>query len=36
MDLAQSIVRSCLRSFYAEQKHAIVIDALITHSAYVS
>ncbi|KAI1001900.1 hypothetical protein K3495_g6303 [Podosphaera aphanis] len=31
MDLAQSLVRSCMRSFY-ETKHILVIDALILHS----
>ena len=35
MNLAQSLVRSCVRSFY-ETKHVLVIDALIIHSAYVS
>ncbi|KAG4414787.1 hypothetical protein IFR04_012059 [Cadophora malorum] len=32
MNLAQSLVRSCVRSFY-ETKHVLVIDALIIHSA---
>ncbi|KUJ07086.1 uncharacterized protein LY89DRAFT_691894 [Mollisia scopiformis] len=32
MELAQSLVRSCVRSFY-ETKHILVIDALILHSA---
>jgi hypothetical protein len=35
MDLAQELVRSCVRSFY-ETKYILVIDALIIHSAYVS
>jgi hypothetical protein len=35
MDLAQSLVRSCVRSFY-DTKHILVVDALIIHSAYVS
>jgi hypothetical protein len=34
MDLAQMLVRSCVRSFY-DTKHILVIDALIIHSAYV-
>ncbi|TVY78107.1 Transcription initiation factor IIE subunit alpha [Lachnellula suecica] len=32
MDLAQMLVRSCVRAFY-ETKHILVIDALIIHSA---
>ncbi|KAF4638053.1 hypothetical protein G7Y89_g4 [Cudoniella acicularis] len=32
MDLAQMLVRSCVRSFY-ETKHILVVDALIIHSA---
>ncbi|TVY52565.1 Transcription initiation factor IIE subunit alpha [Lachnellula cervina] len=32
MDLAQMLVRSCVRSFY-DTKHILVIDALIIHSA---
>ncbi|KAB8291700.1 hypothetical protein EYC80_006498 [Monilinia laxa] len=32
MDLAQMLVRSCMRSFY-ETKHILVIDALVIHSA---
>ncbi|KAH8671993.1 hypothetical protein BGZ60DRAFT_406327 [Tricladium varicosporioides] len=32
MDLAQQLVRSCVRSFY-DTKHILVIDALIIHSA---
>ncbi|CZR67261.1 related to transcription initiation factor IIE chain TFA1 [Phialocephala subalpina] len=32
MELAQSLVRSCVRSFY-DTKHILVIDALIIHSA---
>lgn len=32
MELAQSLVRSCVRAFY-ETKHVLVIDALIIHSA---
>lgn len=32
MDLAQQLVRSCVRSFY-ETKHILVIDALVIHSA---
>ncbi len=35
MELAQSLVRSCVRSFY-DTKHILVVDALIIHSAYVS
>jgi hypothetical protein len=35
MDLAQELVRSCVRSFY-DTKYILVIDALIIHSAYVS
>ncbi|RKF54423.1 Transcription initiation factor IIE subunit alpha [Golovinomyces cichoracearum] len=31
MELAQSLVRSCMRSFY-DTKHILVIDALIIHS----
>ncbi|APA15280.1 hypothetical protein SS1G_08915 [Sclerotinia sclerotiorum 1980 UF-70] len=32
MDLAQMLVRSCMRSFY-DTKHILVIDALVIHSA---
>ncbi|KAI9055666.1 hypothetical protein LZ554_000609 [Drepanopeziza brunnea f. sp. 'monogermtubi'] len=32
MELAQSLMRSCMRSFY-DTKHVLVVDALITHSA---
>ncbi|PQE10821.1 tfiie alpha subunit protein [Rutstroemia sp. NJR-2017a BBW] len=32
MDLAQMLVRSCMRSFY-ETKHILVIDAIVVHSA---
>ncbi|CZT48585.1 related to transcription initiation factor IIE chain TFA1 [Rhynchosporium secalis] len=32
MELAQSLVRSCVRSFY-DTKHILVIDALVIHSA---
>lgn len=32
MELAKSLVRSCMRSFY-DTKHILVIDALIIHSA---
>ncbi|RDW59597.1 hypothetical protein BP6252_12684 [Coleophoma cylindrospora] len=32
MDLAQMLVRSCVRSFY-DTKHILVVDALIIHSA---
>jgi transcription initiation factor TFIIE subunit alpha len=32
MDLAQSLVRTCMRVFY-DTKHILVIDALILHSA---
>ncbi|KAI6715266.1 hypothetical protein B2J93_3542 [Marssonina coronariae] len=32
MELAQSLVRSCVRSFY-DTKHILVVDALIIHSA---
>ncbi|SZF00933.1 unnamed protein product [Blumeria hordei] len=32
MDLAQSLLRSCMRSFY-DTKYILVIDALIIHSA---
>jgi transcription initiation factor TFIIE subunit alpha len=35
MDLAQTLVRSVMRTFY-DTKHILVIDALIIHSAYVS
>lgn len=35
MDLAQTLVRSVMRSFY-DTKHILVIDALIIHSVYVS
>ena len=34
MDLAQQLVRSCVRSFY-DTKHILVVDALVIHSAYV-
>ncbi|TAQ87715.1 hypothetical protein B7494_g3954 [Chlorociboria aeruginascens] len=32
MDLAQVLVRSCVRSFY-DTKHILIVDALIIHSA---
>ncbi|KHJ35344.1 putative tfiie alpha subunit [Erysiphe necator] len=32
MELAKSLVRSCMRSFY-DTKHILVVDALIIHSA---
>lgn len=35
MDLAQQLVRSCVRSFY-DTKHILVVDALVIHSVYVS
>jgi transcription initiation factor TFIIE subunit alpha len=35
MDLAQTLVRSVVRTFY-ETKFILVVDALIIHSAYVS
>lgn len=34
MDLAQTLVRSVVRTFY-ETKHVLVVDALVIHSAYV-
>ncbi|PBP16024.1 TFIIE alpha subunit [Diplocarpon rosae] len=33
MELAQSLVRSCVRSFY-DTKHILVVDTLIIHSAH--
>jgi transcription initiation factor TFIIE subunit alpha len=36
MDLAQQLVRSCVRAFYEDSKHILVVDALIIHSAYAS
>lgn len=35
MDLAQTLVRTTMRTFY-ETKHVLVIEALIVHSVYVS
>lgn len=35
MDLAQSLLRSCVRTFF-NTRCVLVIDALIQHSAYVS
>ena len=32
MDLAQVLVRSCMRAFY-DTKHILVVEALVRHSA---
>ena len=36
MDLAKQLVRSCVRAFFDDPKHILVVDALVIHSAYVA